>query len=253
MRFSCCLNTLFKGIPLEEAAISAKACGFDMIEFWNLPEDIPSFCELLKKHDIEVASFIANRGASLFEDDCDKVLKTLEGSFKTANLLGCKRMILSLDTAPEGTVIEGAIYEKIISILKPAAKLAKEMGVTIMLEPLNSVVDHPVCPLNNTDIACKLIDEVNLPSLTLLYDIYHRQLSHGNVINDFTEKMKYIDYIHIAGVPGRGEPYLSENDYRFIAGKLFENGYNGIVGFEFFCFVDTPEQAAEKTFSLFKN
>jgi hydroxypyruvate isomerase len=118
--------------------------------------------------------------------------------------------------------------------LKRVAKAAEDAGVTLVLELLNSKVNHPDYQCDHTtwgvDV-CKLVDS---PCVKLLYDIYHMQIMEGDVISSIRDNIQHIGHCHTAGVPGRNE--LDENQelyYPAIMRAIAATDYDGYVGQEY--------------------
>lgn len=120
-----------------------------------------------------------------------------------------------------------------IAALKEVAPLAHEANVILLLEPLNIRVDHPGYFLVHSDEAFEIIDQVNSPSVKLLFDVYHQQISEGNVIATITKNITRIGHFHIADVPGRHEPGTGEINYVNVLQAIVQSGYRGFIGLEF--------------------
>jgi hydroxypyruvate isomerase len=106
--------------------------------------------------------------------------------------------------------------------------------MTLLLEPLNSVVDHVGYFLDSAKLALQVVRDVGSPNLKLLYDIYHMQIMEGNIVQTISENIQSIGHVHCAGVPGRHELYLGELNYQNIFDKIDELNYEGYVGLEYF-------------------
>jgi hydroxypyruvate isomerase len=141
--------------------------------------------------------------------------------------------------------------QSVLDGLKALAPLAKEAGVTLVLEPLNVYVDHPGYFLNRSSVGLDLVRAVGSPYIKLLYDIYHMQVMEGNIIDTLTRNLDLVGHVHVADVPGRHEPGTGELHYANIFRALREAGYDGYVGFEFEPTVPS-EQAAAAALALLK-
>lgn len=116
--------------------------------------------------------------------------------------------------------------------LKIAADKAGEAGITVVIEPINKR-DMPGYFLNNFQLACDFITEIDLSNVKLQFDIYHRQILHGDVVSALRQMMPLIAHVQIASVPLRNEPNTGElNDTR-IFNELDTLGYTGYVGCEY--------------------
>jgi hydroxypyruvate isomerase len=141
-------------------------------------------------------------------------------------------------TSGEITREEGA--DNCVSGLKDVAAYAASKGVTLCLEQLNTRDDshpmkgHPGYQGDDLDYVASIIRRVDSPGLKLLFDIYHVQVMHGDVIRRLEENKDILGHVHTAGNPGRGEIGASQEiNYPAIMHKLLELGFDGYVGQEF--------------------
>jgi hydroxypyruvate isomerase len=108
------------------------------------------------------------------------------------------------------------------------------------LEPLNEKVDHAGYFCVFSEHAAEIIGGVNHPQVKILFDIYHQQISEGNVINNLRQYWDMIGYVQTGDVPGRKEPYTGELNYQNIFKEVHKLGYKGILGLEHSLFEPTP-------------
>jgi len=120
----------------------------------------------------------------------------------------------------------------IVDVLREVAPLAEEMDVTVVPEVLNTRVDHPGYYLASSYEGYEIVHAVDSPNVKILYDIYHQQITEGNVIENLTRNIEYVGHIHFADVPGRNEPGTGEVNYENVFAALEEAGYDGFVGAE---------------------
>lgn len=121
-----------------------------------------------------------------------------------------------------------------IEHLQRLAPLAEAAGVTLILELLNSKVDHPHYMADKTAWGTVVCQAVNSPRVKLLYDIYHMQIMEGDIIQTIRDIHPLIGHYHTAGVPGRGEiDGTQELNYPAIMQAIADTGYTGYVGQEF--------------------
>ena len=112
--------------------------------------------------------------------------------------------------------------------------LAEEHNVVLVMELLNSRVDHPDYQCDHTSWGVELCRKIGNPRFKLLYDIYHMQVMEGDVISTIRENIEYLAHFHTAGVPGRNELGPDQElNYPAIAQALASTGYTGFVGHEF--------------------
>jgi len=130
---------------------------------------------------------------------------------------------------------------RVVENLKALGPIAAREGITILLEALNSLVDHKGYFLDSAKAGFDIIREVDHPNVRLLYDVYHMQIMEGNIIDSVTRNMDLIGHFHAAGVPGRHELFTGELDYRHILDAIGKTGYRGAFGLEYWPTMDHAE------------
>jgi hydroxypyruvate isomerase len=123
--------------------------------------------------------------------------------------------------------------ESIAAGLRVLAKAAKKRGLTLLLEPLNTVVDHRGCFLDSSTVGAELVQAVDSPQVKLLYDIYHMSMMHEDVPGEIESNLPLIGHIHVADMPGRHQPGTGKINYKAMNALLSRIGYNGFIGMEF--------------------
>jgi len=124
--------------------------------------------------------------------------------------------------------------ENTVAGLKRITPIAEKLGVTLVLEPLNSKIDHPDHQCDHMSWGVQVCEKVNSPNLKILYDVYHMQVMEGDVTRTIIEHIDFIAHIHIAGVPGRSNiNNTQEVNYPSIIRTLKTVGYQGFIGQEF--------------------
>jgi len=141
-------------------------------------------------------------------------------------------IVFSGDRRPGLSDAEGADHTA--AGLHRVAKAAEEAGVTLVLELLNSKVDHVGYQCDHTDWAVKVVDAVGSPRVKVLYDIYHMQVMEGDIIATIGQHHSHFGHYHTAGVPGRHDlDDAQELNYPPIVRAIAETGYGGYLGHEF--------------------
>ncbi len=134
--------------------------------------------------------------------------------------------------------------------LRKVAKVAEDAGVNLVIELLNSKVDHPDYQCDTTAWGVKVCQMVDSPRVKLLYDIYHMQIMEGDVIRTIRDYHQYFAHYHTAGNPGRNEIDDSQElNYRPIMQAIVATGYDGYVGQEFVP-LGEPIQSLKQAFDL---
>jgi len=165
------------------------------------------------------------------EDFRSQFLDEIRESAGVAKRIGAKWM----------TVVPGHIdlrldmdYQElnVIETLKRAAEIVEPHDLTMVLEPLNTLRDHPGMILTKTSQAYRICKHVGSPSCKILYDAYHQAITEGNMIPNMEQAWDEIPYLQLGDHPGRKEPWTGEIYYRNIFKFLYDKGFEGIVGME---------------------
>lgn len=118
--------------------------------------------------------------------------------------------------------------------LRRVAKAAEEAGVTLILELLNSKVDHPDYQCDRTAWGVQVCQWVDSPRVKLLYDVYHMQIMEGDLVRTIQTYYPWFGHYHVAGNPGRHEPDAGQEiNYPAVYRAIRDTGYDGYVGVEF--------------------
>ncbi|MCX8066146.1 MAG: TIM barrel protein [Candidatus Hydrogenedentes bacterium] len=163
--------------------------------------------------------------------DHDRLEKQFRERIEVAKQLNCKRLI-GLTGNERKDVSRDEQKGNIVKFLKRIAPIAEDNQVFVVVEALNPLVDHPGYFLTRTDETMEILSEVNSPNILMLFDIYHQQITEGNVIRNLTQNIKKIGHFHVADNPGRKEPGTGELNYKNIFKAIAESGYDGFVALE---------------------
>jgi hydroxypyruvate isomerase len=118
--------------------------------------------------------------------------------------------------------------------LKPLVKLAEKHNVVLVMELLNSKINHKDYQADRTSWGAELAKRLGSENFKLLYDIYHMQIDEGDVIHNIRDYHQYIAHYHTGGVPGRNEiDETQELFYPAIMRAIIEVGHKGFVAQEF--------------------
>jgi hydroxypyruvate isomerase len=119
-----------------------------------------------------------------------------------------------------------------IDLLNRCCDIIEPHGLTMVLEPLNTKSNHPGVFLSESPHAYLICKAVHRPSCKVLFDIYHQQITEGNLIPNIDRCWDWIGYFQCADNPGRKEPGTGEINYENVFRHLSDRGYHGIVGME---------------------
>lgn len=120
----------------------------------------------------------------------------------------------------------------VVDNLKACAEVCEPSGLIMVLEPLNPWANHPGLFLTKIPQAYLICKAVNSPSCKILNDLYHQQVTEGNLIPNIDHAWDEIAYFQVGDNPGRDEPGTGEIHYANIFKHLHERGYRGIIGME---------------------
>jgi hydroxypyruvate isomerase len=116
--------------------------------------------------------------------------------------------------------------------LKRAAAVLEPYGLVMVIETLNTLRDHPGQFLTRIPQGYEICRSVGSPSLKLLFDVYHSQITEGNLIPNLNAAWDEIVYVQVGDNPGRREPGTGEINFRNVFRHLHSKGYQGVVGME---------------------
>jgi hydroxypyruvate isomerase len=120
----------------------------------------------------------------------------------------------------------------VIDMFKRCAELCEKQGLVMVMEPLNTLRDHPGVFLQHVPQAYQICKSVGSPSCKILYDMYHAQIQIGNIIPNIDAAWDESPYFQIGDHPGRKEPTTGEMNYRNIFKHIHAKGFTGVMGME---------------------
>jgi hydroxypyruvate isomerase len=234
IKLSVCIDMILTELPFLERMERVKRLGYPAFEFWEWKnKDVDAILRKKNELGLEIATMMGAGWKQLNTEDARKTfVAEIQASIAAAKRLGSKTLIVT--TGLEDKRISRAEqHASYVASLKAAAPLAEQAQLTLVLEPLNTKVDHPGYYLQTAKEGFEILDEVGSPSVKMLFDIYHHQIMEGNVIQDITKNISKIAHFHVADVPGRHEPGTGEINYANVFRAIAASGYQGFVGLEF--------------------
>jgi hydroxypyruvate isomerase len=236
---SVCIDAVLGDLPAAEAIGIVRESGIDAFEFWGWWDRDLTEIEAARDQQAMQISACCTRFISLVDPSTRAAyLSGLEESISTAKRLGCRTLISQVGDFRSG-VSRQQQHLCLVDGLKEAAPMLESAGITLVIEPLNELVDHPGYYLVRSDEAFEIIDEVASDRVKVVYDIYHQQISEGQLIHNISSNIDKIAHFHAAGNPGRHELTRGELDYRSIFQAISETNYRGYVGLEYWP-IDQP-------------
>jgi hydroxypyruvate isomerase len=160
----------------------------------------------------------------------DAFLADVDASIEVAKRVNAKWM-----TVVMGTVAPRLEFEyqtaNAVEVLRAGAERLEKHGLVMVLEPLNRR-DHPNLFLTRIPQAYQICRAVNSPACKILFDIYHQQITEGNLIPNFDRAWDEVAYVQVGDNPGRKEPTTGEINYGNVFRHLKQKGFTGVVGME---------------------
>jgi hydroxypyruvate isomerase len=223
----------YSTIPLEDLAIAGKAMGLQSIELLAVKE-----FETVKKHGLTCG--IVHLDSKVYsitkgwnrKENHDGLVKEYEYLIDETAKAGFKNLICF--SGNRAGMDDELGMKNCAEGLKKIMAYAEKKKVTIVMELLNSKINHKDYMCDKTPWGVGLCKEIQSDSFKLLYDIYHMQIMEGDVIRTIKENNKYIAHYHTGGVPGRNEiDETQELYYPAIMKAITDTGYKGFVAQEF--------------------
>jgi len=253
-KIDVCIETVFPELSFIKRIKRIARLGFPAIEFWFWDhefdgkglKDIPQIARLTKELNVEINDIVVNSpdgsigGFLTKAEDKKKYLERLKQTIDVAHKLNCKKLITCSGNELQG-VSKDEQLANMIKTLEEASQIAAKEDMVLLLEPLNSLVDHPGYFLTSSKIGFDIAKKINSPNLRLLYDIYHMQIMEGNILDTIKENIALIGHFHSAGVPGRHELDNGELNYPSIVKEVDRLGYQGYFGLEYFPALSSEE------------
>ena len=230
---SGCVEALFRDLPFVERIHAVRNIGLTAFEFWgHANKDIDAVVAAQRKTGLAVSSISCDTGGPLVNPaNREKFAPAAEKSVAVAKRLNCRTLIVTVGQEVPG-VSRAEQHRSIVQGLKTVAPTVEKAGVTLVVEPLNVLVNHKGYFLATTQEGIEIVDEVGSPNVKLLYDIYHQQITEGNLIATITANIAKIGHFHMADVPGRHEPGTGEINYENVFRAIAGTDYDGYIGLE---------------------
>jgi len=250
-RLSANLSLLFTELPLEERFAAAAAEGFKGVEIQFLYEfSAQKLRDAADAAKVEIMLFNFPAGNLAAGDIGIAALPGREEGFRDGVRLAYSyHQILKTNyiNILAGKPPVDVSRDIAMNVLEENVRFALDMfaddEVTLVLEPVNSV-DHPNFLLQRTEDAAEVITRIGAPNLMIQFDIYHRQIMQGNLMDALVTFLPLIGHIQFADVPGRHQPNTGEINFPAIFRLLDDIGYKGWVGAEYIPSTSTSDSFA---------
>ncbi|OHV79723.1 2-oxo-tetronate isomerase [Ensifer sp. LCM 4579] len=250
--FAANLTMMFNEWSFLDRFDAAAAAGFTAVEYL-FPYEAPpeAVAERLARNDLQQALFnlppgdwaAGERGIAALPGRFDQMKADVERALEYAEATGAKRLHLMAGLADPADAAATIAYRR--SAAYAAERLA-DKGLDLVIEPINGR-NMPGYFLNDFGSAERVISELGHANLKLQFDIYHRQIIHGDVTMALRRLMPITGHIQIASVPSRHEPDGEELNYPYLFEEIDRLGYSGFVGCEY-----TPRRSTLDGLGWFK-
>ena len=240
-KFAANLSFLFSEVPFPERFKRAAAAGFKGVEYlFPYAYAAHEVADWLRAADLEQVLFnlsagnweAGERGLACLPHRQGEFAETVEQALNYAVLLDCERLHCLSGIRPPG-VSEALLEQTYIANLRHAADRLASVGVTLMIEPINSRNDMPGYWLDDVAKGFRLLEAVDRNNVKLQFDIYHAQIIAGDLARTLEANIHRIGHVQIADNPGRHEPGTGEINYPYLFDLLDRLGYDGWVGCEY--------------------
>ncbi len=240
-RFAANLSTLFGERDFLDRFRAAADCGFHGVEC-QFPYQWPAAALADRLRDCGLTQVLINappgdlaagdRGLAALPDRRDEFRATIDRGLAYAGALGCRLMHVMAGVVPS-SMDRAATTACFVENLAWAAGRAAACGVRVLIEPLNPR-DAPGYFLGRMAQAQEVLAAVGHENLAIQCDLYHLQITQGNLAATIVESLPQIGHFQIAGVPGRHEPDAGEVAWPFLFDLIDSLDYEGWIGCEYF-------------------
>lgn len=246
LKLSANISLLFGELPFLARFEAAAQAGFAAVEaMYPYDQRVEDMARELGAHALTQSvinlppgnAAAAEKGLAALPGRERDFEASLELGLRYAQGLGCERVHLLTGNLPGSMTLQD-VRGLLMRNIERAVRFFEPHGIIVLLEPL-SLQMLPRYSLPRVEDAIALIEDIGSPSLRLQLDLYHTQMEQGNLAALIERHEAHIDYIQIAGVPGRHEPTVGEINYGYLLDLLARRGFQGWVGCEYVPHGDT--------------
>jgi hydroxypyruvate isomerase len=176
--------------------------------------------------DFSVTSFVLNK-----PETREMLINKMKEGVEVAKRTGAKHALVVPGRYDE-KLDRGFQTANVIDNLRYCCDIVEPAGLTIVLEPLNTLRDHPGLFLTGVPQAYSICRSVNRSSCKIIEDIYHQQITEGNLIPNMEAAWSEIAALHCGDNPGRMEPTTGEINYKNVFKFIYNKGYQGVICME---------------------
>jgi hydroxypyruvate isomerase len=242
VKLSVCIEMFWHDLPVEQRITKVAALGYPAFEFWGWKnKDLDKIRQAMDETGLLLAALCVEPNFCLIKRNVSsELLLGMKESVQVAKKLGSSTLIVTTGNTFDDESFE-ASRRRVVSNLAMIGKVAEDNGLTMVLEPLNTLADHHGYWLTKMAQAVDIVTEINSPAVKILMDLYHQQVQEGNLIANLTQYITHIGHFHTAGVPGRHELIGGEIDYRALFKAIGATSYQAYVGLEYSPTIDAEQ------------
>lgn len=233
MQYSVSLDTIFQSVPTPDQLKKLYEMGYRHVEWKAFPQQEPSLLVDLLKGSCLTCHAMGMPESSLVDVSMHThFVEQLQIALEMAQQFGNRLIVCGVGNATEES--HESQLEAMVVGLELCLPLLKEHECQLLIEPRNTRIDNKGYALSRTGDAAAVLKLIDDPHVRLLYNIYHQQISEGNILIRLEKYLPWIGHIRAGGVPGRAELDSGELSFRRIFGFLESLGYTGNIGLEYF-------------------
>ena len=242
MYYSVCVPAVFRGKKIEDVLPAVRRAGFDYYEFWGWQGvDVDACYAAQQREGLKLRTLCTKAEPLTNPQKRQEYVDGLKATAEICKKMGAKVIITQVGSEQEGMSRE-AQHVSIVEGLRACVPVLEEHDLVLMIEPLNTKINHPGYYMWSSEEAFQIVDEVGSKHVKVLYDIYHQHITGDLSVEKIVQNLDKIAHFHVAGFPGRHEPLIdSEIDYPTILRAIKECGYQGSVGLEYMPVNDAEE------------
>jgi len=239
-RFAANLSLMFTEVPFLERFGRARDAGFEGVEFL-FPYEFPAAEIAARLQDNGLALVLFNgppgdwaageRGMAALPGRQAEFRAGIAQALGYATALGCPRLHVMAGLAPAGVPRDTLQASYAVNLAWAAEECAKA-GVLPIIEPINHR-DIPGYFLNTTDAGAAMIQAIGPGRLGLQFDLYHCQITEGDVVKRVEKHLPLIAHMQVADNPGRNEPGTGEVNWPYVFDRIDALGFGGWIGCEY--------------------
>jgi hydroxypyruvate isomerase len=223
----------YQRIPLDDFCKGVKDIGLTAIDLLQ-----PEEWETAARYGLTCSTGYPGQGGGSIVDGLnnrmlhDQIVRTFEGVLPKAKKMGVPNLITFFGNRKG--MADGEAIDNCVNVLGRLRPMAEAYGITIVVELLNSKVDHADYQGDHTPFGVRVVKGVGSERIKLLYDIYHMQIMEGDIIRTIQQNKQWFAHYHTGGVPGRHElDATQELQWASVAKAIVDTGYTGYFAHEF--------------------